>query len=184
MVRPGRPLSAAEWAEVADVLGPALVGLFGELDVKDQRHSLEVLRSLDRGVPGASSEIRQAALLHDIGKANLRIGLVGRVFLSVVGGTPLTRLLGSSEDGAAPDRSAAVPPTAATAGRARVPLRTRMARYCRYEQLGSARLADLEPSPHPVVVAWAREHHLPEDEWSIPIEWGWVLQAADNGVLR
>ena len=32
----------------------------------------------------------------------------------------------------------------------------------------------------PLTVAWAREHHLPPEEWTVPLEVGEVLKAADD----
>ena len=32
----------------------------------------------------------------------------------------------------------------------------------------------------PLTVAWAREHHLPEDEWTVPTAVGEALKAADD----
>jgi len=28
--------------------------------------------------------------------------------------------------------------------------------------------------------AWAREHHLPEDQWTVPLDIGLALKAADD----
>ena len=32
----------------------------------------------------------------------------------------------------------------------------------------------------PLTVAWTREHHLPEDQWTIPRDIGLVLKACDD----
>ena len=38
------------------------------------------------------------------------------------------------------------------------------------------RLADSDD----LVTAWSREHHLPEAEWTVPVELGQVLRTADD----
>ena len=50
--------------------------------------------------------------------------------------------------------------------------------YLRYPALG-AEMLEVAGS-HPWVVAWAAEHHEPEEEWSVPVEIGRVLAAADD----
>lgn len=170
-VRPARPLVPEEVDEVRSVLGSEMADLFDELDERDQRHSYEVLRSIDTSFSTVPIEVRQAALMHDIGKANLGMGFFGRVLATLLSRSPLA------------SRTAAVSSTPPSAG-ADTRWRTRLRDYWCYEELGALRLAELHPPPHGVVIAWAREHHLGEGEWSIPVEWGWALQGADNGVLR
>ena len=58
-------------------------------------------------------------------------------------------------------------------------LRTpRMAAYRRHAELGAG-LLELAGSD-PVTVAWAREHHLPAERWTVPAEVGAALKAADD----
>ncbi len=54
----------------------------------------------------------------------------------------------------------------------------RVGQYVLYPELGVdlLRLADSDD----LVVAWSREHHLPEAEWTVPVDLGRVLQAADD----
>ena len=56
--------------------------------------------------------------------------------------------------------------------------RGRVGQYLRHDSIG----ADLLTSAgsHPLVIAWAREHHLPESRWTIPIKTGRLLKAADD----
>jgi len=50
--------------------------------------------------------------------------------------------------------------------------------YLRHPELGAARL-ELAGSD-PLTVSWAREHHLPEDQWTVPVVIGEALKAADD----
>lgn len=54
----------------------------------------------------------------------------------------------------------------------------RVARYLQHAELGAG-LLELANSD-PLTVAWAREHHLPSEQWTVPAEVGAVLKAADD----
>ncbi len=93
-----------------------------------------------------------AALLHDVGKVESRLG---------------------------PLRRAAVTALAIAVGRARLARGGgRMARYLRHDSLGADLLATAGSDR--LTVAWAREHHLPDDRWTVPASWGRALKAADD----
>jgi hypothetical protein len=51
-------------------------------------------------------------------------------------------------------------------------------RYAAHDQIGAGLLE--AAGSDPMVVAWAREHHLPKDSWSIDPAMGSVLKAADE----
>ena len=51
--------------------------------------------------------------------------------------------------------------------------------YAGYTEVGAGLLSDAGADDR--VVAWAREHHRPEPEWSIPVGAGRLLVAADDG---
>ena len=78
-----RPLRPDEQAEVEQVLGAPLAGLFGRMSAGEQAHSLRVLRALAaRGGPYAQrTELRQAALLHDVGKSVAPLSLADRALI-------------------------------------------------------------------------------------------------------
>ncbi len=80
-----RPPDAAEvvWGEAW--LLPAEVQLWRRLDNIDRRHSLQVTRRFKTLRPEASRAELAAAMLHDIGKLDSRLGTLGRVVASVVG---------------------------------------------------------------------------------------------------
>lgn len=52
---------------------------------RDRRHSLEVLSRFDALMPDAPMSARAAALLHDVGKAGVDLGWVGRILATVLG---------------------------------------------------------------------------------------------------
>lgn len=56
--------------------------------------------------------------------------------------------------------------------------RGRLAEYLRHDVLGADLLG--QAGSHPLTVAWAREHHLAPERWSVPMEVGAVLKAADD----
>jgi hypothetical protein len=71
-------LSDEEIVAVRSLLTDRELSLFAEMDRRDQRHSVDLLRHLersDRDPP--SSELRRAALLHDVGKG--RVSVTARV---------------------------------------------------------------------------------------------------------
>ena len=57
-------------------------------------------------------------------------------------------------------------------------LTPRVARYLRHSELGGD-LLELARSD-PLTVAWAREHHLPPEQWTVPAAVGTALKAADD----
>jgi hypothetical protein len=56
--------------------------------------------------------------------------------------------------------------------------RGRVGQYLRHDSIGADLLA--AAGSDPLVVTWAREHHLPESQWTIPLETGRLLKAADD----
>jgi hypothetical protein len=68
-------LSNEEIEAVRSLLTDRELSLFTEMDRRDQRHSVDLLRHLERSEAGpSSSELRRAALLHDVGKGRLSVG--------------------------------------------------------------------------------------------------------------
>jgi hypothetical protein len=114
----------------------------------DRRHAVAVARRL----PGAELAAVPAALLHDVGKIESRLG---------------------------PWRRAAITVLAMVVGRPRLARgRGRVARYLGHDHLGAHLLEGA--GSHPLVVAWAREHHLPPERWTVPGPVGALLKAADD----
>jgi putative nucleotidyltransferase with HDIG domain len=79
-------VTAEERASAERVLGP-LAPFFLGLPVNDQRHGLDVLATVTRFEPQPSPLLQQAALLHDLGKAEAHFSVIERsltVFLQAV----------------------------------------------------------------------------------------------------
>jgi hypothetical protein len=129
----------------------------------DRRHAIGVTRRvaemLGQGSEPVGRPVMAAALLHDVGKIDARLGTYGRVVATVAG-----RLAGPS---APKDWSR-------TRGFTR-----RVGLYLRHAPLGADRLQMVGSDPF--TVTWAAEHHLPPEEWTVsPLEVAWALKRADD----
>lgn len=56
--------------------------------------------------------------------------------------------------------------------------RGRVGAYLRHDERGATLLE--QAGSDPLTVAWAREHHLPPDRWTVPPDVGRALKAADD----
>ena len=74
----GHPLTPVEQAEVAGLLRPDERALFWGQQSADQRHELQAARAVLERAPGRH-DLARAALLHDVGKGLVGLGIVGRV---------------------------------------------------------------------------------------------------------
>ena len=70
--------TVADLAEVAAILLNVENELWQKLPPMDQRHSIAVMRRFLERRPGATQPELRAALLHDIGKIQSNLGVVGR----------------------------------------------------------------------------------------------------------
>lgn len=159
-IRPGAPPETdVQWA--LGLLSPAEQPLFARMSNPDRRHAIRVARAADAGLPEGIErrhEALVAALLHDVGKTVAGLGTYGRVIATLsgaVGGADLAELW---QD---------------TTGYTR-----KVGLYLRYPELGAELLAVAGSKPW--VIAWSREHHNPEADWTLPPEIGRVLVAADE----
>ena len=118
----------------------------------DQRHAIGVARRVVDTLPDASHAVVAAALLHDVGKVDSGLGVMSRV------GATLWKAV----------RGAAV----VARGEGRV------ARYTNHPAIGARLLS--EAGADPLTTAWARSITWPEREWSVPLEVGRALKAADD----
>jgi hypothetical protein len=76
------PLSADELQELAGLIEGPILEAYLRQGVADQRHGLDAARYVrDRN---GRSEVVLAALLHDLGKRQARLGIAGRVLASVL----------------------------------------------------------------------------------------------------
>lgn len=126
---------------------------------QDRRHAAGVARRVERALGHeATRPVIAAALLHDCGKCVSHLGTTGRVIATV------------SAKVAGHDMA---PAWSETSGFTR-----RVGLYLEHPRLG-ADLLGLAGSA-PLTVAWAAEHHLPPEEWTVPAAIGQVLKDADD----
>ena len=149
---PGGPSRAGEqW--VTGQLLPAELELWKRMSGADRRHALGVARRVERALGHeASRPVVAAALLHDVGKLAARIGTLRRVAATVVDPRP------GWED--------------------RRGWRRRLALYRDHGRLGADMLSLAESDP--LTVAWAAQHHLPPERWTVPRLLADALKSADD----
>ena len=156
-----------EWANAR--LSHAEQRLFARMSTADRAHSIQVARAvvanLDRvGLRPGDEDARwilAAALTHDVGKTVAGLGTYGRVMAT------LSAAAGGSDMG---------PHWAEKRGMTR-----RIGLYLQYPELGADLLAMAGSDDR--VVAWAAEHHEPEESWTVPVDAGRLLVAADDEEL-
>ena len=138
---------------------PAERALFARMPGPDRRHAAAVAREVQRALGHeATRPVLAAALLHDVGKIESGLRTYGRVVATVSG-----RVAG---------------PGMAHTWRKQRGYARRVGLYLLHAELGGD-LLELAGSD-PLTVAWAREHHRPESEWTVPTPIGRVLKAADD----
>jgi hypothetical protein len=157
-LRPGGPPPADDaWAR--DALLPGEVALWERMSGADRRHAVGVARRAEAalGIP-ADRPVLAAALLHDVGKVDSGLGPVRRAVATVAG-------MAGGHDAARRWRTRSGP-----AGR--------VGRYLCHDDIGADLLATAGSDA--LTVAWAREHHLPPDRWTVPPAVGAALKDADD----
>jgi len=129
------------------------------MSAQDRRHAAGVARRFDSSCPGSTPDWGvAAALMHDVGKIDSRLGTFGRVLATLA-----TAIVGH-------DR--------ATGWSRHRGFTRRVGLYLRHAELGSALLAGAHSDPR--VQAWAGEHHSPEARWTLPLDVARALKAADD----
>ena len=162
-LRPGPP-SQANSAWVASVLAPSELELWKRLVNHDRRHSIAVARRVQHAL-AATTEADDprwitAALLHDVGKLDSGLGVVGRVGATLAG--------------------AAAGHDMADAWSAKRGVTRRFGLYLRHAELGETRLRVIGARAEAAV--WAGAHH-DEAAWAtltFPDEVVAALDAADD----
>jgi putative nucleotidyltransferase with HDIG domain len=162
-LRPGGPRAAdVEWAQ--SFLSPAETTLWTRMPAADRRESVWVARRLQQELEGTADadDARWvvAALLHDVGKSQARLGTIGRALATMAGGVAGHGV--------------------AAAWQARGGIARRFGLYLRHDEIGAGMLE--MAGSRPEVVAWARVHHHPErwDTTSVPPDVAAALARADG----
>ena len=153
----GPAASDRDWVEAQ--LLPGELEVWHKMSAQDRRHAAGVARRVERTLgTEAGRPVLAAALLHDCGKTVSGFGTYGRVIATV------------SANVAGHDQAVA---WSETRGFTR-----RVGLYIEHPRLGADLLGMAGSAP--LTVAWAAEHHLPPEDWSVPSEIGRVLKDADD----
>ena len=149
----------AEWAEANLIDGER--ELWGRMKRADRRHAAAVARRVEAALgPEATRPVLAAALLHDVGKIEARFGAYRRTLAT----------LSAIAVGHDPD---VIRAWTRTRGFTR-----RIGLYLQHPKLGGDLLG--MAGSDPLTEAWTREHHLPEEEWTVDVAVGRVLKDADD----
>jgi hypothetical protein len=133
--------------------------LFDRMSRADRRHGIGVARRTVGALGDAATRpVMAAALLHDCGKLDARLGTYGRVAATLCG-----RWAGRDMAQAWSQRSG---------------FTRRVGLYLRHDELGADRLS--LAGSDPLVVTWARQHHQSADQWTLPPALSASLHAADG----
>lgn len=145
--------------------------LFSRMSGADRRHAIGVARrALAFVAEGRLGDdlppegFTAAALLHDVGKVESRLGTFSRVWATLV-----AILLGRRRMLRWYDLGGGASPRSWPA---------RASAYVQHDRIGAALLENAGSSKF--VSTWAEEHHLPDGRWSVDREVGLALKLADG----
>lgn len=125
----------------------------------DRRHAAGVARRVERALGHeATRPVLAAALLHDCGKTVAGLGTYGRVIATLS-----AKVAGAEQ---------------AVAWRETRGFTRRVGLYVLHPELGADLLGMAGSAP--LTVAWAAEHHLPPERWTVPTAIGTALKEADD----
>jgi len=145
------------WA--TGLLVPGEVALWRCMGNADRRHAVGVARRTEQLLgPRATRPVLAAALLHDVGKVDSGFGPVRRVVATLA--------------------QMATGHAAAERWQRRRGIVGRTGRYLCHDRVGADMLT--AAGSDGLTVTWAREHHLAPDRWSLPLDIGTALKAADD----
>jgi hypothetical protein len=148
-----------QWA--VDQLLPGELVLWARMRPADRRHSAGVARRVEAHLGDrADRPVLAAALLHDVGKVEADFGPYRRVVATL--------------SGAAVRRD----PDVIRAWTRTTGFTRRVGLYLQHPKLGGDLLG--MAGSDPLTEAWARQHHLPESDWTVPLDIGHALKDADD----
>ncbi|MBV8161364.1 MAG: hypothetical protein JO265_10620 [Acidimicrobiia bacterium] len=151
--------SGQDEAWVASVLSEDQHRLWRRMSSADRLHAVGVARRVERRLGlEATGPVLAAAFLHDVGKITASLGTYGRVVATLAGAAAGQTMAGAWTEGKGFTR--------------------RVGLYLRHPELGADMLAMARSDP--LTVTWAREHHLPEEQWTLPPAVARALKAADD----
>lgn len=155
-------MAGEAWARLW--LKPGEVEVWNAMSGPDRRHAVTVARRVATALgnpdgAGVARNVLAAALLHDAGKCRSGLGVFSRSATTALG-----LLLGRRRVAAWSDRGSG--------------WRQRAGSYAAHDEIGAGMLKAVGSDS--LVVAWAREHHLPESRWSVEQQVGSVLKEADD----
>ena len=157
-LRPGGP-GAEATAWVAEVLSPDELDLWILMSGPDRRHSYGVARDVERALGHeATRPVLAAALLHDVGKLDAGLRTYGRVVATLSGAVAGHEM--------------------ANLWVTRSGFTRKVGLYLLHPRSGGDML-ELAGSD-PLTVAWTREHHLPEDQWTVRNDIARILKSCDD----
>jgi hypothetical protein len=144
---------------VSERLLPQEGELWRRMSGADRRHAVGVAREVERALGvEATRPVLAAALLHDVGKVEARLGTYGRVVATLSG-----KVAGRDH---------------ARGWMGKRGFTRRVGLYLLHDRIGGD-LLEIAGSD-PLTVAWAREHHLPPEGWTVPEPLAQALKSADD----
>lgn len=148
-----------QWA--VDQLLPGELVLWARMKPADRRHAAGVARRVEVALGDrAERPVLAAALLHDVGKIEAGFG-------------PYRRVVATLSAAAVKRDPDVIRAWTRTTGFTR-----KVGLYLQHPKLGGDLLG--MAGSDPLTEAWAREHHLPESEWTVPLDIGRALKDADD----
>lgn len=147
------------WAE--QHLLPGELVLWQRMSRADRRHAAGVARRVCAELgEEATRPVVAAALLHDVGKVDANLGVYGRVIATLS-----VKAIGRDPE--------VIRAWTKTRGFTR-----NVGLYALHPKLGGDMLG--MAGSDPLTEAWAREHHLSSEEWTVPAAIGTALKNADD----
>jgi hypothetical protein len=160
MLVPLGPKQADERWACAQLL-PGEVALWERMKRADRRHAAGVARRVDHALgDDATRPVLAAALLHDVGKIEANFG-------------PYRRVVATLSAMAVRHDPDVIRAWTRTTGFTR-----RVGLYLQHPKLGGDLLG--MAGSDPLTEQWARQHHSPEEDWTVPLDIGLALKAADD----